>query len=951
MRSLRHLFGMGILALFCAMPLAGQQPGAAPGGPCAMPSFSKVVNEPNIFNEQQEDWLGTILDEQVLKQYNIVEDPERDYLQKMGERMLAQLPPTSRHYEFYIIDYPINNAFSLGGSKIYVTRKLIAFLQNEDELAGLLGHEIGHVMIHQAAIDVTRMFRKVLGVSQVGDRNDIFQKWNQLEDIWAKKHASWGDFERVEDEQQIADRIGLFAMMRAGYDPAHIADFFDRLTENKGKTGNFLTDFFGTTNPNSKRVRLLINKAAPLPSQCVSSLSAGSAGHFLDWQKAVIGARRAAAREKVGGVVRKTTLQPPLRGSLEYLQFSPDGQFLLAQDESSVFVLSRQPLATLFRIDAVNARWAQFSPDSRSVVVADAELRVQKWDIGARQRTSITAVVLARRCLDYAISSTGEILACMKRRKDDLELDLVDVASSNVFFTKGFNWPVQVFSFTSALDERRTTFQLRGPAHFHMQFSPDSHYFLGGTSDNAVGYDLQAKREIPIPARIKQMAASNFTFTPNNDLAAYNPEKPARSQLVRFPSGDLVMEFPLEINSFKLEGRLIAPAKGNFILVTPAAMHPIAAIDLDAKKLAMGYKSPGMAIYGDLVAGEQLGGKVALFSLTGQKQLAGTQLPVSYLPSLRASGFSPDGKWLAAAGETSGGIWNAETGERVLDTGTFAGGYFDEGRILATFHKSESRPKMVSLDPVEKTQQELYNIGSDAPVKKNKEEEREVIWQAGDLVFSAMPPVKNHTTITAHDAHDYKVRWTREFPGILPTMAYSRAGKSVTAVFQFFQGAKDESKLDPDLKQKYAALPNKDDAILIEVLDPASGKTRGSIFVDTANYSFFGNAAISAGDTVLLYDTHNRTLVYSLSSGQQKGKVLGRFRAISAAGDQVLVENGAGVAELYSTSTLQSLEQYTFPARITHAEFLASGKLLVLAADQTLYEISVPAGMQTAGNR
>ena len=78
--------------------------------------------------------------------------------------MLAQLPTTSRHYEFYIIDYPINNAFSLGGSKIYVTRQLIAFLQNEDELAGLLGHEIGHVVTHQVAIDVTRMFRKALNV-------------------------------------------------------------------------------------------------------------------------------------------------------------------------------------------------------------------------------------------------------------------------------------------------------------------------------------------------------------------------------------------------------------------------------------------------------------------------------------------------------------------------------------------------------------------------------------------------------------------------------------------------------------------------------------------------------------------------------------------------------------------------------------------------------------------
>ena len=916
---------------------------------CTMPSFSKVVNEPNFFNEQQEIWLGNILDEQVLKQYNVVEDPERDYLQKMGERMLAQLPPTSRHYEFYIIDYPINNAFSLGGSKIYVTRQLIAFLKNEDELAGLLGHEIGHVVTHQIAIDVSRMLRKALNVTQVGDRNDIFQKWNQMQDVWAKKRASLHDFDREEDEQQIADRIGLYAMMRAGYQPLHLADFFDRLTENKGKTGNFLTDFFGTTNPNSKRVRLLINKAAPLPSGCVSSLGSNSASHFLDWQKAVIGAGRAVAREKVEGVVRKAELKPPLRGSLEYLQFSPDGRFILAQDESSVFVLSHQPLTTLFRIDAVNAEWAQFSPDSHSVVVADAELRVQKWDIESRQRTSVTAVSLAGRCLDYAVSSTGDALACMKRRKDDLQLDLIDVNSGTVFFSKAINWPQQILSFM-VLDQRQT-FRFNGPAHIHLQFSPDSHYFLAGTADNAIGYDLQAKHELNLPGRIRQMASSSFTFTANNDLAAYNSEKPSRSQLAHFPSGDLVLEFPLEINGFKLQGRLIAPAAGGrYILVTPAAMHPIAAIDVDLKKLAMGYKSPGLAIYGDFIAGEQLGGRVALFSLAEQKQLASTQLPLSYLPSLRASGFSPDGKWLAAAGETSGGIWNTESGERVMDTGTFYGGYFDEGKVLATFHKSQAVPKMVSLDPLQKTQVELFDIGGDS-AKKNREEDKERIWQAGDLVFSAMPPAKGRTTIAAHDARNYQVRWTRDFPGVLPTMTYSRSGKTLTAVFQFFQAAKDESKMDPDLKQKYEALPNKGDAILIEALDPATGKTRGSIFVDTANYSFFGNSAITAGDTVLLYDTHNRTLVYALSSGQQKGKVIGRFRAISATGDMMLVENEAGVAELYSTSTLQSLARYTFPARVTHAEFIASGNLLVLAADQTLYEINVTQEKQSASNK
>src|SRR5882724_9197794 len=480
------------LVAFLPLSLPGQQKDApsSQNVPCTQPTFSKIVNEPNMFNEQQEEWLGEILDEQVLKNYNKVEDPEGDYLQKMGEHMLAQLSPTGRKYSFYVIDYPVNNAFSLGGSRVYVTRQLIAFLQNEDEFAGLLGHEIGHIVTHQVAIDISRLFRKTLGVTQVSDRKDIFDKWNQLQDIWAKKHLD-RDQERSEDEQQIADRIGLYAMTRAGYQPLRLADFFDRLTENKGKTGNFLTDIFGTTNPNSKRVRLLINKAAPMPQECLSPLSAGSSEHFLAWQKAVVGAGRLAGKEQVSGMVKKTTLKPPLRGSLGYLQFSPDGKYLLAQDESSVFVLSREPFTTLFRIEALEAAWAQFSPDSRSVVVYDAELRVQKWDIANRERTSVHAVSIPGQCLGLSVSSTGEVLACLKRHKDDLELDLLDVSNGSVFFTKSINWPTMLYNLGAV--DHSGTLQMRLRPDFHIHFSPDSRYFLLGMTGTAVGYDLLEK--------------------------------------------------------------------------------------------------------------------------------------------------------------------------------------------------------------------------------------------------------------------------------------------------------------------------------------------------------------------------------------------------------------------------------------------------------------------------
>ena len=85
----------------------------------------KIDKEKNVFNEQQEVWLGEILDDQYARRYTFVEDPEGDYLQKLGERLLAQLPPSGKKYQFHIIDDPDNNAFSFGGANVFVSRRLI----------------------------------------------------------------------------------------------------------------------------------------------------------------------------------------------------------------------------------------------------------------------------------------------------------------------------------------------------------------------------------------------------------------------------------------------------------------------------------------------------------------------------------------------------------------------------------------------------------------------------------------------------------------------------------------------------------------------------------------------------------------------------------------------------------------------------------------------------------
>jgi hypothetical protein len=117
--------------------------------------------------------------------------------------------------------------------------------------------------------------------------------------------------------------------------------------------------------------------------------------------------------------------------------------------------------------------------------------------------------------------------------------------------------------------------------------------------------------------------------------------------------------------------------------------------------------------------------------------------------------------------------------------------------------------------------------------------------------------------------------------------------------------------------------------------------------VDTGKLSFRVKWASTIGDTVLVADSLNRTLVYSLKSGQQRGKVPGYVWAISAKGNRMLVEMGQGLAEMYDTGTLQPVAHFSFPARLSDAEFTGDGStLLVLTSDQTVYQLKTDAATQ-----
>jgi predicted Zn-dependent protease len=139
----------------------------------------KIRPVASIFGVEQERILGDIEAQFVEQNYPVVHDDESaEHLNTVANRILSLslFPPDRMRVRIILIDTPEAASFSVGPERIYLTRKMIRLLKNDDELAGLLGHELGHILTHQNAIMVSQLFHEILGVSSISDRKDIAEK-------------------------------------------------------------------------------------------------------------------------------------------------------------------------------------------------------------------------------------------------------------------------------------------------------------------------------------------------------------------------------------------------------------------------------------------------------------------------------------------------------------------------------------------------------------------------------------------------------------------------------------------------------------------------------------------------------------------------------------------------------------------------------------------------------
>ena len=931
-----------LIPLFAFAPALNAQTGK-----CLPPVTLPAPTQPNIFSDEAEVYLGEAVAERIQKDYKIIEDTAvTDYLTSIGNKISRHLPLTKLKFQFFLVDLPDANAFVLPGGRIYVSRKLVALAESEDELAGVIAHEMGHLVAHEQAIDVTRQLREMFGITQVGDRRDIFEKYNQLIDNRARKPEVFRRKDR-ETGQMVADQVGFYALVTAGYDPAALARFWDRMTEIKGRTGGFFSDLFGTTKPEERRLRDMLRVVRALPAECLRKPDQAQIDAFKDWQGAVVSYTGLGRREALHGVISKQQLSPPLRSDIMHIRFSPDGKYVIVQDDAGITVLTREPFTALFRIEAPEAKNAVFSPDSANIVFATDNLRIEKWNVAEQKMLAANEVIILRGCIQTALSSDGKYLACLKTNFD---LALVEVATGQpVVQRKEFLKPTyqQVLLLFGALAARRFENGDAGLRLANMGFSPDARYFIAGylgpdnissarTQTYVEGYDMTTLKKFGLPDSIERLVVGGFSFLGNDRIVGVNYQDYKKSGVVSFPSGQVLSEFTIR-------GRLEGATKGDYVLVRPVKDYPVGVFDLNTKVIFKSNKQAALDIYGDVFVAEMRNGEVGLYRMEKNELLASTLLSNFSLGRLWVTELSSDMKWVAISGRSRGGVWNLDKGEAALYLRAFRGAHLSDGYFFADFPKYETAERNVAR----------FRLAT-GEVAPGTTIEATVVRQLGQYLFTTKPAKADakeadpadyakNVVLEVSDARTMALLWSRAYPKESPRIWASPHHGTTANVWDVTDAAvKHEIKDDPQLTQQLAAMKEKEGDYFVQILDIRNGNLLGRLFVETGKGSFRFTNVYAAGDWVIASDSTNRVLVYSLKTGRQVGRVFGGFAAVSPTAALLCVENETGKLAVYDLTTMEKRDELVFSSPIALLRFSPDGKrLIVMTNNQYVYMLDV----------
>ena len=226
-----------------------------------------------ILNNTEEAQIGRAIMQDIRNSGMVVEDPlVTEYLNDIGSRIAAQTNEGQHSFTFFAVEDERINAFALPGGYIGIHTGLLEATRNEDELAGVLAHEVAHVTqrhiaraIHansRQSILTTAMMLGAIIVAAAGGSGDAVQGALAV----AQGTAAQQQINFTRSNEYEADRVGIAALADAGFDPYGMASFFDILASQQTTNPEMRVPEFMRTHPvTTARVAEARNRAREYP--------------------------------------------------------------------------------------------------------------------------------------------------------------------------------------------------------------------------------------------------------------------------------------------------------------------------------------------------------------------------------------------------------------------------------------------------------------------------------------------------------------------------------------------------------------------------------------------------------------------------------------------------------------------------------------------------------------
>ena len=212
--------------------------------------FPQTVLSVPFISLEKEVSMGKGADKQVVQQYGIYQDkPLQLYVNSVGQKLVSKLSDKIfRHYFFKLVDSSDINAFALPGGYVYVTRGLMAMLNSEAELAGVLGHEIAHITLHHGAkLMVRSIGAQILSIGAAVANPENAGQWLLVSGaMFQQINLGYGREAELESDAQ-----GMLTSTESGYHPVGIVKFLKNLRRQEIMTGQAYHSF-QATHPDTK---------------------------------------------------------------------------------------------------------------------------------------------------------------------------------------------------------------------------------------------------------------------------------------------------------------------------------------------------------------------------------------------------------------------------------------------------------------------------------------------------------------------------------------------------------------------------------------------------------------------------------------------------------------------------------------------------------------------------